>query len=237
MSQITMKSEISVELVDSMGSDEAIIRAAKVSTLGTRTADEMDKEGEKRFIDFLMKNRHGTPFEHGSMTFRISAPIFVFREWHRHRIGWSYNEESARYREMEPVFYIPRITRPLVQQGKPGAYTFVPGTNTQWETSIEAMGKAYATAYAQYEGMLANGVAREIARTVLPVGIYSTMYATANPRSIMAFLSLRTKDANSKFPSFPQWEIEQAALQVEHLFKWHFPLTAASFHEHGRVAP
>ena len=94
---------------------------------------------------------------------------------------------------------------------------------------------AYLVSWEAYQSMLENGIAREVARNTLPVGIYSTAYATMNARSIMSFLSLRTTDALSKFPSYPQWEIEQVARVIEQLFRSHMPATWESFDRHGRV--
>lgn len=239
MIDITLTSDISVELVDFTGSDEALIRAAKVSTLGDQAAEivEMNYDAKLGFLGYLMKNRHGSPFEHGSMTFLVKAPIFVFREWHRHRIGWSYNEESARYKELDPVFYVPPPGRPLVQTGKPGHYTFEEGTNLQYQRSLLNMEHAYQQAYDGYLDMLEEGIAREVARAVLPVGIYSSMYATCNPRSLMAFLGLRTDDHRAHFPSKPQWEIAQAARAMEAIFEECYPITARVFNMYGRVSP
>jgi thymidylate synthase (FAD) len=184
-----------------------------------------------------MKGRHGSPFEHGSMTFRIQAPIFVWREFMRHRIGFSYNEQSGRYMELEPVFYLPGEERPLQQVGKAGAYTFVPGTEEQKSRTNYWMRRVYRMAWLGYRAMLVVGVAKEVARMVLPVGIYSTAYVTCNPRSMMSFLSLRTKDLTSLFPSFPQYEIEQVALAMEDHFKILFPTTYDAWNNNGRVAP
>ncbi len=155
-----------------------------------------------------MRDRHGSPFEHNSMTFFISAPIFVFREFMRHRVGWSYNEESGRYRELQPVFYVPGAERKLVQQGRPGKYEFVHGTAEQHKAVVAAMEESYAQSYAAYQEMLAAGVAREVARATLPVGLFSSMYATCNARSLMHFLGLRTQHELARVPSFPQREIE-----------------------------
>jgi 4-hydroxy-tetrahydrodipicolinate synthase len=141
------------------------------------------------------------------MTFFISAPIFVFREFMRHRIA-SYNEESGRYRELKPVFYVPSAERKLVQVGKTGAYTFVDGTKEQFDITVESMKAAYVVAYESYVKMLEAGVAREVARAVLPVATYSSMYVTMNARALMNFLSLRTGREGSHFPSYPQREIE-----------------------------
>ena len=114
---ISMRSDVSVELVKSSASDSDVLFAARVSTLGEQSLDELQKDPErsKGLINYLMRDRHGSPFEHNSMTFFVSAPIFVFREFMRHRVGWSYNEESGRYRELDPVFYVPGADRKLVQ--------------------------------------------------------------------------------------------------------------------------
>lgn len=177
-----------------------------------------------------------TPFEHNSMTFYVRAPIFVFREFMRHRIA-SYNEESGRYRELNPVFYVPAPERRLVQQGKPGAYDFAEGTPEQHDVTVEATKRACTVAYEAYREMLAAGVAREVARGVLPVATYSSMYVTMNARSLMNFLSLRTKRPDSRFPSFPQREIEMVAEKMEDEWARLMPLTHAAFEANGRVSP
>lgn len=233
----TYRSDVTAELVQFAGSDEMLARAAMVSTKGSMATEAVPPDKVKGLLSFLMKNRHGTPFEHASMTFFVQAPIFVFREWHRHRVGWSYNEESARYKQMDPVFYVPGPERNLVQTGKPGHYTFLPGTPEQY-ANMEAHLKSHSWgAYTAYESLLAAGVAREVARAVLPVNTFSSMWATCNPRSMMHFLSLRTKVEGSKFPSFPQREIEMCAEKMEAEFAERFPLTHEAFVAHGRVAP
>ena len=167
---------------------------------------------------------------------RLSAPIFVFREFMRHRIA-SYNEESGRYRELKPVFYVPSTERKLIQVGKTGAYTFVDGTPEQYEISVKAMKEAYVVAYEQYQKMLDAGIAREVARVVLPVGLYSSMYVTMNSRALMNFLSLRTSREGSHFPSYPQREIEMVAEKMEAEFAKLMPLTHKAFEKSGRIAP
>ncbi|MER6401498.1 FAD-dependent thymidylate synthase [Kitasatospora sp. NPDC001603] len=233
------RSDVTVELVRSSAADSDVIWAARVSTAGEQSLEALQQDPEKStgLINYLMRDRHGTPFEHNSMTFFISAPIFVFREFHRHRSGWSYNEESGRYRELQPVFYVPGEERKLVQQGRPGRYEFVEGTPKQFDVVAEQMEAAYQGAYRAYQEMLAAGVAREVARAVLPVGLFSSMYATCNARSLMHFLSLRTKKENATVPSFPQREIEMVAEQMEEQWARLMPLTHAAFEKHGRVAP
>jgi len=196
-----------------------------------------DAQRSAGLVNYLMRERHGSPFEHNSMTFLVSAPIFVFREFHRHRIGWSYNESSGRYRELEPVFYVPAADRPLVQEGKAGHYVFVDGTTEQYDTVVHETKAACATSYRAYQEMLRAGVAREVARGVLPVATYSSMYATCNARSLMAFLSLRTKRADATFPSYPQREIEMVGELMEAEWARLMPITHAAFDKNGRVSP
>lgn len=238
-SDVRLRDHVSVELVKHNAADTDVLWAARVSTAGEQSLDEMAKDPErsKGLINFLMRDRHGSPFEHNSMTFLVSAPIFVFREFMRHRVGWSYNEESGRYRELRPVFYVPGEERKLVQEGRPGAYRFVEGTPGQHKAAVEAMETVYRQAYDAYQRMLEDGVAREVARAVLPVGLFSSMYATCNARSLMHFISLRTQHELAAVPSFPQREIEMVAERMEAEWAGLMPLTHAAFNSNGRQAP
>lgn len=233
------RSDMTVELVKSSARDNDVLWAARVSTLGEQSIEAVDEDParSKGLINYLMRERHGSPFEHNSMTFLVSAPIFVFREFHRHRIGWSYNESSGRYRELEPVFYVPAPDRRLVQEGKAGHYVFVEGTPEQYSTVVSETKEACTQAYRAYQRMLRAGVAREVARGVLPVATYSSMYATCNARSLMAFLSLRTKREDATFPSYPQREIEMVGEAMEAEWARLMPLTHAAFCANGRVSP
>ena len=238
---IQFRSDVTVELVRANAQDADVLFAARVSTQGEQTLDkaasgEGATDRDRGLINYLMRDRHGSPFEHNSMTFYVQAPIFVFREFMRHRIA-SYNEESGRYRELRPVFYVPGPERRLVQIGKPGAYEFVEGTPEQTELAVEESKAAAAFAYESYQRMLAAGVAREVARGVLPVSTYSSMYVTMNSRAFMNFLSLRTKNEGSHFPSFPQREIEMVAEKMEAFWAELMPLTHEAFQANGRVAP
>ncbi|HUG50921.1 MAG TPA: FAD-dependent thymidylate synthase [Terrimesophilobacter sp.] len=242
---IEFRSDITVELVRSSAHDSDVLFAARVSTQGEKTLEgdrlegtetEQDQKRNRGLINYLMRDRHGSPFEHNSMTFYVQAPIFVFREFMRHRIA-SYNEESGRYRELNPVFYVPSPQRNLVQVGKPGAYEFLPGTAEQLALVEQQTRDVSQQAFAAYQRMLDAGVAREVARIILPLNIYSSMYVTMNARSLMNFLSLRTKREDSHFPSFPQREIEMAAEQMEAHFATLMPLTHGAFNKNGRVAP
>lgn len=236
---VEFRDDMTVDLVKHSASDSDVLWAARVSTAGEQSLDELTKDPErsKGLINYLMRDRHGSPFEHNSMTFFISAPIFVFREFMRHRVGWSYNEESGRYRELRPVFYVPGPDRKLVQQGRPGKYEFVDGTPEQHEQAVSAMRESYAQSYAAYQDMLDAGVAREVARATLPVGLYSSMYATCNARSLMHFLGLRTQHELAKVPSFPQREIAMVGERMEEAWARLMPLTHAAFNANGRVAP
>jgi thymidylate synthase (FAD) len=232
------RSDMTVELVRAAAQDADVLFAARVSTLGEQSLDDIDADAGRSagLIRYLMRERHGSPFEHNSMTFYVQAPIFVFREFMRHRIA-SYNEESGRYRELHPVFYVPAADRKLIQEGKPGHYVFVDGTSDQYATVVEQTKQACAYSYAAYQEMLAAGVAREVARGVLPVATYSSMYVTMNARALMNFLSLRTKREGSAFPSYPQREIEMVAEQMEILWAGLMPVTHAAFEAAGRVSP
>jgi len=237
-SEVRFRSDVTVELVKHAASDADVLWAARVSTKGEQSLAEVEADPGRSagLINFLMRDRHGTPFEHSSMTFYVQAPIFVFREFMRHRT-FSYNEESGRYRRLEPEFYVPGPGRKLVQEGKPGAYVFTDGTPIQHKLVDETVRESCRTAYAAYLEMLDAGVAREVARTVLPVGIYSSMYATCNARALMNFLSLRRRSEASTFPSFPQQEIEMVAGQMEAEWARLMPLTHAAFERNGRVCP
>lgn len=237
-SEIAFRSDVTVELIKHSASDADVVWAARVSTKGDQSLEDTKAEAEKSagLINYLMRDRHGSPFEHSVFTFFVQAPIFMWREHFRHRIA-SYNEESGRYKVLEPVFYVPGEDRKLVQIGKAGAYDFVEGTPEQFATVTEQTKRACSVAYESYVAMLEAGVAREVARIVLPVTIYSSAYVTMNARALMNFLSLRRKAEGSHFPSFPQREIEMVAEKYEEEFRKLMPLTHAAFVANGRVAP
>ena len=235
---IQFRDDVSVELVKSSASDADVIWAARVSTAGDKSLEDVGADPAKSegLINYLARERHGSPFEHTSMTFFISEQIFVFREFMRHRIA-SYNEESGRYRELRPVFYVPSKDRKLVQVGKPGAYSFVEGTTEQYQMTVDAIKETCTLAYENYQKLLTAGVAREVARAVLPVTLYSSMYVTMNARALMNFLSLRTAREGSHFPSYPQREIEMVAEKMEAEFAKLMPITYGAFQKSGRIAP
>lgn len=241
MTEIEFRSDVTVELVRSSASDGDVLFAARVSTQGEQTLEAAQRETgaderDRGLLNYLMRDRHGSPFEHNSMTFYVQAPIFVFREFMRHRIA-SYNEESGRYRELRPVFYVPGPERKLRQIGKPGHYEFEDGTAEQTALVNQEVRAVTRESYEAYQRMLEAGIAREVARIVLPLNIYSSMYVTMNARSLMNFLSLRTKRDDSHFPSFPQREIEMCADLMEQHWARLMPITHECFNQNGRVAP
>lgn len=230
--QVVFRDDIHVELIQAAASDAQVARAARVSTQGGNASDE-DYFG---LIRFLMNNRHGSPFEHNMFTYYIEAPIFVVRELVRHRIA-SYNETSGRYRQLDMEFYIPNKDRKLNQVGKTGEYKFEPGNKAQHKALRDMHEAVYYEAADAYGIMLDCGIAREVARNVLPVGTYTSLYMTVNARSLMNFLSLRVEDPASTFPSYPQHEIAQLAQKMEIGFKELMPATWKAFVDNGRVAP
>ena len=229
----TFRSDMSVTLIDHMGNDAAICQAARVSTQGAESYQTGEAEG---LINFLVRERHGSPLEHAVFTWLIEAPIFVWREFMRHRIA-SYNEESGRYKQLKPVFYLPAYDRPLVQVGKTGNYTFEPGDTAQYMEVVNGIEEVCEEAYDAYVGLLAAGIAKEVARMVLPVSIYSSAYVTMNLRGLMNFLSLRTKRENATFKSHPQHEIMLVADEMEESVADIVPLAMAAFDRNGRVCP
>jgi thymidylate synthase (FAD) len=218
--EILWKSESSVETISSNLSDSMVVKAARVSTKGS---DSRGEESDRGLIEYLLKNKHWSPFDHGSMTFLVHCPVFVSREFLRHR-SWTFNETSGRYKELDPVFYLPTEHRPLQQEGKPGHYKFVEGTPEQQELVKEKLIVPVFESYMAYLDMLEAGVAREVARMVLPVSIFTSFYATATARSIMHFLELRDDPA-------AQYEIQQVAKQIGALFEAEMPVTAVAYRE------
>jgi len=187
------------------------------------------EEGDAGLIRFLMRERHGTPFEQNAFRFHIRAPIFVAREWFRHRIG-SFNEFSMRYAMATDEFYVPAPEDVRSQVGKPGAYSFEPVTDELAQATREELAAVYAAAYAAYERLVEQGVARELARAVMPVGAYTEFYWTVNARALMNFVSLRAAET-------AQREIRRYADAVEQLFAERMPVTYEAFVASDRTAP
>lgn len=246
-SKVILRDSTSLDLIQQMGDDLMIAKAAWVSTrdgLPELKPGETIEDKVAGVLGFLMKNRHGTPFEHGAITIRVEAPIFIWREWHRHRIGFSYNEESGRYKKLEPVFYVPSAERAehcLKPDGfkpsKPGFRGFLPQDEVKLKMHNLGLRDAYQAAYEEYEHRLNDQYDNGLARICLPVSIFSACYVTCNPRSLMAFLELRTDSENATRRSHPLWELHQLAVKFEELFAKHWPITHRLWNENGRVAP
>lgn len=240
MTNIKLLDDVEVVLTAHSGGDASIVQAARVSVSGENEVLMLDSElaaRDKGLINYLVREKHGSPLEHNTMTFYVKAPIFVFREFHRHRIAWSYNEISGRYAKLPGEFYVPKADRPLVNIGTSSKPEFAIGTEEQQIDTVGSLAYVYDVAWKQYEHLIENGVANEIARSVLPVGVYSQMYATTNARALMSFLSLRTRDERATHVSRPQHEIEMVARKMETIFAELFPITYEAFNKNGRVAP
>ena len=210
-----------VRLVDYMGNDLSIVRSARVSYDAEWRAGE-DSSADEKLIHYLLKNGHSTPFEAVTVTFDVKAPIFVFRQWHRHRTQ-SYNELSARYRELPEEFYVPELNQITTQSTD----------NKQMRTddqlplaaTVRSVIQAQNTkAFEAYKGMLNMGAPRELARSVLPVGTYSHMFATANLFNWMRFLKERQHE-------HAQYEIRVYAEAIAALLNNVAPVAMAAFKE------
>ena len=215
-----------VRLDDAMADDLSVVNGARVSFARRKTEMETSDEG---LIRFLMRDRHGSPFEHNAFRFHIRCPIFVAREWFRHRIG-SFNEFSMRYAKATDDFYVPDPADVRSQVGKPGAYSFEQVSPELAEETREELEAVYTEAYATYNRLVEKGVARELARSVIPVGAYTQFYWTVNARSLMNFISLRNAE-------FAQLEIRRFAEAVETFFAQTMPVTHAAFVANDRTAP
>jgi thymidylate synthase (FAD) len=215
-----------VRLDDAMADDLSVVNGARVSF--ARHKAEMD-DSDAGLIRFLMREKHGTPFEHNSFRFHIRAPIFVAREWFRHRVG-SFNEFSMRYAKATDEFYVPEPEDVRSQVGKPGAYSFEPVPDDVAEATREELRGVYESAFTAYERLVELGVARELARAVLPVGAYTEFYWTVNARALMNFLSLRNSET-------AQREIRRYAEACEQFLADKMPVTYAAFVANNRTAP
>jgi thymidylate synthase (FAD) len=218
-----------VRLDNCMADDYSVVNSARVSFARNTEEEAEMSNADAGLINFLMRERHGTPFEHNAFRFHVKCPVFVAREWFRHRIG-SFNEFSARYSEVPNEMFVPELSEVREQTGKPGAYQFKQMEMSNSMRTKDIITEANASAYEAYAEMLALGVAKELARTVLPMGMFTQFYWTVNARALMNFLSLRT-DENA------QLDIRKYAEAVESLFSKEMPITYKSWIANGKVAP
>jgi len=217
----------SVKLLDHFGSDVDVVNSARVSFASYQT--EMDDRA-KGLINFLIKNKHATPFEHVTFKFYIKCPIFVAREWFRHR--WSsFNEMSMRYYVPEKIdFFYPTQEAIRKQVGKPGSYTFEQIEDVAvFDFVTDSLEKVYKEAESAYYNMIESGIAKEVARSVLPVGQYTEFIWTVNLRSLLNFLSLRNEENAQK-------EIRQYAEVIENVIYPYVPETMNCFEANNREA-
>jgi len=213
MSKIDVLNGGFVRLVDHMGNDLSIVRSARVSyDADWRSEQEGDESGssskDEKLIGYLMKNKHTSPFESVQFTFEVKAPIFVFRQWHRHRT-WAYNEISARYTELDEGYYIPELDQITTQStSNKQMRTNEQHPDADWHRRVIAT--QCEQAFHVYRGLIDRGCPRELARSVLPVAAYSRMFASVNLHNLFHFLRLRLHEHS-------QYEIRvyaQAMLQL-----------------------
>lgn len=219
MTEITFKSDMDVELVDSMGTDETVARAARVST----GRDQLEHGKIEGLIGYLMREGHTSCFEHCTVTVRVHVPIFVHRQIMTHRT-LSKNSESGRYKELEPVFYRPSSLRPVINEGS-GAH---PDLRPGWEDQVDGVQTFHEHianfSWQLYQRSVADGIATEVARNVLPVSIYTSAYLTGNLLAWFNFLRLRNGSEGH-----PQYEIVEVARQVEETIAEKFPISYAAW--------
>jgi thymidylate synthase (FAD) len=215
-----------IELHDWMGDDLMIVNMARQSF--GKESTKID-QAERGLINFLMREKHGTPFEGPVFTFNVKCPLFVAREWMRHRIS-SYNEYSGRYSEMLPDFYTPELKQMRLQKGKPGHYKFEPLAVHNAQNAQTAMRTHNEDSWLLYKQLLDDGLAKELARMVLPVNQYTQFTWVINLRSLFNFVALRSAE-NAMF------EIRQYSLVIEELIKQIVPEAYEAFIKNGRNTP
>jgi thymidylate synthase (FAD) len=220
MTDPQFRSDFTVEVMDHMGDDLTPLRAARVSTKGADSRTTEENDGLRRY---LLREGHHVPFEHQVVSFYIEAPIFVTRQLLKHRIS-SISEESGRYRELGGVFYVPDEMRPVKQVGKTGAYEFA-HDDMALTVARSGIKGASAGAWDLYSTMLGAGVAKEVARMVLPVNTYSSMHFTANTRSLFNLFTLRS----SWGEGHPQYEIREVADLMFSYWQEFYPKTAEAW--------
>lgn len=222
-----------VRLVDHMGSDLSVVRAARVSFDAAWRAGE-NEGSDNRLIHYLWKNHHTTPFEVVTFSFEIKLPIFLTRQWHRHRT-WTYNELSARYRELPEDFYIPEVQQIGLQSADNKQARTIPQDQldeliARRETQAQMLRQRCESAFILYRALLADGWPRELARAVLPVNTYTHMFATVDLLNLFKFLTLRCD-------THAQWEIQQYANALLEIIRPIVPVCVAAWEATNGPAP
>lgn len=213
-----------VRLVDHMGSDVSIARAARVSFDADWRAG-LDDGSDAKLISYLLRNKHSTPFEAVTFTFEVKAPIFVFRQWHRHRT-WSYNEVSARYTQLDEGYYIPAVEN-ITTQSASNKQSRTDVTHWQADLMRGVIMDSCESSLAEYLKLLHDGCPRELARMVLPVASYSRMFATVNLHNLLHFLRLRLHP-------HAQYEIRVYAEAIAEMLRELVPVTMSAFDDMQR---
>jgi thymidylate synthase (FAD) len=219
MAELELVNKVGVSLIGTNASDDMVAMAAWVSHDADSEARLDNREQVEKLINFLYSNRHMSPFEHGQFIFKVDVPLFVAREFHRHRT-MSYNEVSGRYTEMKPRFWEGTAAR--IQKGKPGDYYFESGTSEQTAVYKTSKSRAAKAAWKEYQQRLDAGIAKEQAREDLPLSLMTQFYATVNPRNLMQFLDLRNDKHALK-------EIRDVAVQMEAILAKTMPLTYKAY--------
>lgn len=241
---VRFRSDFGVTLAQSSGGDREIAYGAWAKSLSEPDTRD-NPEGYARVIGACMKGRHNTPFEHGLMSVYIEAPGVVWWQLTRQRFmsldseDFSLSLESGRYKHLEPEFYLPPKERPCAEPDgfKPMRPQLSAGDSSRHLLCLGVQAAATKT-WDGYQALLESGVAREVARLVLPNwALYCDGYVTGKPLTWLQFLSKRNRTSDTSVPTFPMYEIEQVAAQCEDLFAGLFPVTYAAFVANGRQAP
>lgn len=264
MSEIIVRSHMTSEPIGGYGGDWLFVDAARVSSKhgegsGPREIDTMKDRG---LIEALIRQRHGSPFKHGLLVFYVEAPIFVFRELRTHWVNiyqielgsgeeggfrfresfedLNYSEASGRYRAFSPEFWIPEMDRPMFKGEKfsPMAPKMEPAPDFgTYQSVVTRLVETYQREWDNYQVLLTQGVAPEVARAALGISVYSAMYMSMNPLAAMRLMTLRVASPDAKYPTYPQLETQRVVEPIEAYFAENFPVTYASFVANGRVAP
>ena len=214
-----------VRLVDWMGTDQRIVEAARISYHSASKGEAEDK----KLLRYLYKNRHTSPFEQVKVTFNVKMPIFVMRQYVRHRMQ-NLNELSARYTQLPEEFYIPTEWRRQDTKNRQGSLEVEGGFDPLLPAYVgeiragEALRLFCKKAYALYEEMLAAGIAREMARMVLPVNVYTEIYSCWDLKNLLHFIALRED-------SHAQAEIQEYGRAIKRITAALFPWTMEVYEE------
>jgi thymidylate synthase (FAD) len=212
-----------MEVIQQVGDDKMAVNAARVS-LANDGMEDMLTFSDRRLINYLVRHEHGSPFEHNLLTVKVKLPLNIGEQWIRHRAGWSYNKESGRYINLSnPEFYVPVIFRRQSSDNRQASEGEVDSHYN--EIARITMSVNNNDAVADYQKLIAMGIAKEQARLLLPQSLYMSMYATCNLRSLMHFVKLRDHEG-------AQWEMQQYAKALKQIAQQYWPVSIAAMEEH-----